>query len=267
MNSRMERYYKTNKKVSKRSEKNRELYDEVYTIDDVEEYSNIAAVAPLDKTNEIDISKIKKMLKSREDYKRQREYQRILDERKNESISVNEEKTEQTRSYDIKDELEKINTGKTNSAYHTLDDTSYQILKQLKIDRERKKEEQVEPSLNKKDILSNTAMLRSLDDEQLSLNMFADLASPEKAASTIKTSITSLLEEAKRIDEKNQREKEEKKMDNSFYTSSLNMDSKDFEGLYDKNDFNINLDKKKKLLLIGIPLVTIVFLLLFFLLK
>ena len=50
----------------------------MYGIDDVATYSNIEAVAPLDKTNEIDITKIKKMLKSREDYKRQRDYQDVL---------------------------------------------------------------------------------------------------------------------------------------------------------------------------------------------
>ena len=79
----MERYYKPSNKSSKRSEKNRELYREMYGIDDVATYSNIEAVAPLDKTNEIDITKIKKMLKSREDYKRQRDYQDVLKVKKN----------------------------------------------------------------------------------------------------------------------------------------------------------------------------------------
>lgn len=250
----MERYYRTNKKASKRSEKNRELYDEVYTIDDIEEYSNIEAVAPLEKTNEIDITKIKNMLKSREDYKRQREYQKILKTNLEKKEQIQEPRLNQTKSYDIKEELEKVNTRKKDSAYHTLDDTSYQILKQLKINKEREIKNGVEEPTNIKSKLDNTAVLRNLNDEQLSLNMFEDLASSGKTMTSAKTSITSLLEEAKKIDEKNQREKEEKKIDNSFYTSSLNMDSKDFEGLYDKSNFQMTTRSKIKFITIGICL-------------
>ena len=138
---------------------------------------------------------------------------------------------EQTKNYDIKEELEKLNTTKKEAAYHTLDDTSYQILKQLKIKKELKekgKEELYREKLEKK--LENTAVLNQLNDEQLSLNMFADLASSGNTVVDNKT-ITSLLEEAKKIDEKKRHDNEEKKIDNSFYTSSLDIDRKDFEGL------------------------------------
>ncbi len=263
----MERYYKASNKTSRRSEKNRELYQDMYSIDDVVEYSNIEAVAPLEKTNEIDITKVKKMLKSREDYKKQREYQDILKLKQEKETPAFEAKLEQTKNYDIKEELEKLNTTKKETAYHTLDDTSYKILKQLKIKKELesqgKEEELYKEQLVKK--LENTAMLNQLNDEQLSLNMFEDLASSGNTVVDNKT-ITSLLEEAKKIDEKKKRDNEERKIDNSFYTSSLDIDSKDFEGLYDSTNFTMSTKRKIKYVIIGI-LIAIVLLVIFLILK
>lgn len=259
MNSRMERYYKPSNKSSKRSEKNRELYRDMYGIDDVATYSNIEAVAPLDKTNEIDLTKVKKMLKSREAYKRQREYQDVLKLKREKEFPSFEPKLEQTKNYDIKEELEKLNTTKKEAAYHTLDDTSYQILKQLKIKKELKekgKEELYREKLEKK--LENTAVLNQLNDEQLSLNMFADLASSGNTVVDNKT-ITSLLEEAKKIDEKKRHDNEEKKIDNSFYTSSLDIDRKDFEGLYDSNNFEGGIRRKIKWVAVGIVIAIAIF--------
>ena len=66
----MEKYYSSQPETTKRSQRNQSLYREIY---DLGEYSNIEAVATLDRTNEIDITKIKDMLKNREDYKRQKE--------------------------------------------------------------------------------------------------------------------------------------------------------------------------------------------------
>ena len=250
----MERYYRSSNKSSKRSEKNRELYQDMYGIDDVAIYSNIEAVAPLDKTNEIDLTKVKKMLQSREDYKRQREYADVLNLKRKNDLPSFEPKLEQTKNYDIKEELEKLNVEKKETAYHTLDDTSYQILKQLKIKKDLKeqgKEELYREQLEKK--LENTAMLNQLNDEQLSLNMFEDLASSGNTVVDNKT-ITSLLEEAKRIDEKKQHDSEEKKIDNSFYTSSLDIDKKDFEGLYDSSNFEGSMRRKIKWVAIGIAI-------------
>ncbi len=237
----MERYYKPSNKSSKRSEKNRELYREMYGIDDVATYSNIEAVAPLDKTNEIDITKIKKMLKSREDYKRQRDYQDVLKVKNEKELPSLEPKLEQTKNYDIKEELEKLNSVKKETAYHTLDDTSYQILKQLKIKKqlkEKQKEESYQEKLERKQ--ENTAILNQLNDEQLSLDMFSSLASSGNTVVDNKT-ITSLLEEAKKID-------------NSFYTSSLDIDRKDFEGLYDSSNFEGGMKRKIKWVAISIAI-------------
>jgi hypothetical protein len=231
----MERYYSSDSKTTKRSEKNKELYRGIY---DINEYSNIEAVATLDKTNEIDITKIKKLLKSREDYKKQREYQSILKKDEIEEPDLVEPKKIQTTSYDIKDALEKVENTKKDSAYRMLDDTSYNILKQLKIEKQEKNIEDDELQ-----DMTSTSLLNKLDNEELSLNMFEDLASSGKTITTGKDSISALLEEAKKLDEK----EENTIIDNSFYTSSLNIDSKDFEDLYDKDIKKFNSNTKIKI--------------------
>ena len=53
MASRMEKYYRQQLEVTRRSQRNQNLYREIY---DLGEYSNIEAVATLDRTNEIDIT-------------------------------------------------------------------------------------------------------------------------------------------------------------------------------------------------------------------
>ena len=74
MASRMERYYRAKDGVKKRSQLNQNLYREIY---DIGEYSNIEGIAEIDKNNEIDITKVKKMLKNREDYNNQKEYRKL----------------------------------------------------------------------------------------------------------------------------------------------------------------------------------------------
>ena len=60
MKSRMERYYEIDHDTNRRTRKNADLYQKIYEND---EYSNIEGIATTLKPNEIDISKIKEMLK------------------------------------------------------------------------------------------------------------------------------------------------------------------------------------------------------------
>ena len=76
MASRMEKYYNS-ETVKKRIQKNQSLYRQMY---DIGEYSNIEAVESLDRTNEIDITKVKQMLQNREEYKRQKQYRSLLNQ-------------------------------------------------------------------------------------------------------------------------------------------------------------------------------------------
>jgi len=62
MASRMDRYSKSEISVG-RSDRNKSLYKQ---IEDLDTYTNIAGIATMENKNEIDIEKVKAMLKSRE---------------------------------------------------------------------------------------------------------------------------------------------------------------------------------------------------------
>ena len=68
MQSRMEKYYKQDLSEFKRTNKNASLYKEVYG-----EYSNLDNLPIPDNTNEIDITKLKQIIESRDDYHKAKE--------------------------------------------------------------------------------------------------------------------------------------------------------------------------------------------------
>ena len=84
MTSRMDRYNDEVNRTS-RSSRNRNLYNTMYSHG---KYSNIEGVASLEKTNEIDINKVKEMLDSRERSQRERQYRRPSRELLNEDIPL-----------------------------------------------------------------------------------------------------------------------------------------------------------------------------------
>lgn len=266
MASRMEKYYKSHSTSSKRSERNQDLYREIY---DLGEYSNIEAVATLEHTNEIDITKIKKMLKNREDYKRQKEYRNLLTKEEEPELKV-EEPIEEIKNYDIKEALEKLkDSKKADDEYRSLNNTNYSILKELQIKNEAKKEVNSEDNNELKEMINtitSTSLLNKLDNEELSLNMFEDLASSGETVIENKNTIQALLEEAKALDKKKIEEQKTSEIDNSFYTSSLNLDSKDFEELYDKEERRSKVNLKIKLV-VGAILIFVSLFIIFFIYK
>ena len=107
--SRMDRYYKNNTYENKRSRMNQNLYRSIYSTD---EYSNIEGIATMDKTNEIDLSKIKGMLKSREEFNSQKEYRQLF-KKVDEPVLKEEIKSEpDEKNFDIRDILEKVKNQK-----------------------------------------------------------------------------------------------------------------------------------------------------------
>lgn len=109
MSSRMERYYKPSKEVTRRTDMNRELYHKIY---ETNEYSNIEGIATLDTSNEIDITKVKKMLQNREDYKKQKDLRSILYKEKENVVEVKNEEPEEEKNYDISEILNKAKSEK-----------------------------------------------------------------------------------------------------------------------------------------------------------
>ena len=242
MASRMDKYYSNNSSsVRKRSQKNQDLYRDIY---DMGEYTNIEAVATLEKTNEIDITKIKDMLKNREAYKKQKQYRQILRKEEIEEPEVSNEfvEKEQDKIYDIRDVLTRAKDNKPKEkSFRSLDNTNYNILKNIDL----KKEEKYEDDDELKELINtitSTSMLNKMNDKELGLNMF-DLESTNTTIVEESKSIKTLLEEAKAYEEK--KKKIDNTIDDSFYTSSLNFSKEDFE----EAGKVIKKKSKKKLLL------------------
>ncbi|MBQ9072580.1 MAG: hypothetical protein IJY25_05440 [Bacilli bacterium] len=247
MSSRMDRYYKNELVESGRSKKNKSLYKQ---IEDLDNYTNIEGVATIEKTNEIDISKVKEMLKNRENYKKQKQLRSILEEEKHE-IEVIEEEPEEVRNYDINDILSKVKKESNESERHrSLREDQYKDLKSLsrkekKFDIE-KEEAELKELINT--IVSNKELnrLKESDDVGLLDELKSDTMVGDAA------SIKKIMEEEK------QKKVEENTMelDKSFYTSSLGFTQRDFEEL---KNINHNIKKSNKFIIVLLVVLIVLF--------
>lgn len=256
MGSRMDRYNQANNDLPKRSDKNVPLYHTIY---DTPEYSNIEGIATIDKSNEIDILKVKKMLQNREAYQQGRDYRNLIQvkEEASEAPDFLEEKEE--KNYDIREILSKAKTSKTDaSKYHNLENTSYKVLKNLNIERSVPVEKQDRDLKGLIDTITSTSILNKLDDRNLSLDLLDNLKSENNTTIESKDAIKQLLEQAKQEEMKRKKMDETREMDKSFYTSSLGFGEEDFEQLA---DINHNLRKNNtlmKILLVVIASVVLI---------
>ena len=225
MASRMERYYKPESNTKRRTQANQELYRKIY---DTSEYSNIEGIATIEKANEIDITKVKKMLKNREDYQKQKDLRTIIhkEEPKIQHIETSDNFEDENRVYDISDILKKAKQEKTEpkNQYRSLGDTNYNILKSLKVNAEKEKGEQP-----LEQTMTNATMLNKLNDNDLSLDLLDDLKSNNNTMINNKGAIQQLLEQAKEEELKKQEKSKKVELDKSFFTSSLNFGEEDFE--------------------------------------
>ena len=104
--------------------------------------------------------------------------------------------------------------------------------------------------------ITSTTKLMNLKDSDLSLDMLNELKSDN---STIiqSSAVRSLLEEEKKrrqaIEEENNTE-----MDKSFYTSSLNLNKKDFEGLFPDQEKTKKKNATEKIILTIILILVVV---------
>jgi len=219
--SRMDRYYKVEENSKRRTSQNQDLYQRIY---EMGEYSNIEGIATINKSNEVDITKVKNMLKNREEYQRQKDLRFNTNKIETEKIETYEDE-EDDRVYDIRDILEKAKVNKPeNEEYKSLN-INYQIIKELKEKNDKKDEEELKEMI---DTISNTSKLNKLSDKELGLDMFDDLKSENNTTIADRESIRKILDEVKKEEKQ---ENTNTNIDKSFFTSSLNFGKKDFEEL------------------------------------
>lgn len=231
MGSRMEKYYRAGKTMS-RAVRNQDLYRTIY---DIGEYSNIEGIASIEKTNQIDLNQIRELLKKANGEEKKEVIEPAFEktERTSTSISLLED---EEKSYDIRDVLNKAKSerGQTSSRHHNLDNTQYNILKRIKIDEANNitninnDEQELKELIH---TITNTSMLKKLGDQELSLDLLSSLKAGEET----------LIREREAFEVSNNTEQLIKpemtsqldNIDKSFFTSSLNFSEEDFEDLKD----------------------------------
>lgn len=222
MASRMERYHNH----SDRSTRNRDLYK---NIEDLDNYTNIEGVIAIEKTNEIDITQVKKMIQSREGYQKQKQYRQITEEEEEETEELADEK-EENRTYDIRDVLVKAKKTRVepDEKYRKLKNVNYDVIKRLNQKATPEEQEVLKELVDTVTIQGKT--IKAEDD----LGLLDDLKSDTMVGDS--GSIKKIIEEAKAEAEQEETSTSEEgsnleNLDKSFYTSSLGFTDNDFEDL------------------------------------
>ena len=227
MASRMDRY-RGSSTGSGRSRKNQSLYDEIKNLDT---YSNIEGVATIEHANEIDMNEVRKLLRNRENYKKQREAG-ILTEEKKEVVREERPKPVE-KNYDINAILNKMKQKQetTSDEHRKLSDDQYDFLKKLNAKNVDVQEEIEKEEKELNDVI-NTIKLSKKALEDTDSGLFDDLKSDTMVgdASSIKSIIDEEKEKQKELEDTNTMQ-----LDKSFYTSSFGFTKSDFEELKDMN--------------------------------
>ena len=225
MASRMERYYKT----GERSKKNENLYKQ---IGELGSYTNIEGVVDISDSNEINITKVKELLKKGDEHEKNYSLKEVVDFSDEPITSVKKEE----KTYDLKDVLDKAKTEHNDSdaKYRNLKNRQYEIIKKLQIDNPENEE------LN--ELLNTLSLEGDIGDD---LGIFDDLKSNTMVGEP--SSIKKILKEAQESEEATDTVEVEQlnhtnldNLDKSFYTASFKFSDKDFEDLR-------NLDSRLKI--------------------
>ena len=244
MPSRMEKYYERDVLSTGRSKKNESLYEQIQSLDS---YTNIEGVESIESNNEIDISRVKKMINNRENYKKERELRSLLNE-KDDQV---EEKTvafEEEKNYDINDLLNKAKDAIVEDDNHRkLDEESYKELKNISRKSKKYTDEELE-ELN--DLLKTIKMPE--EGEEVNDNDDVGLLDDLKSNTVVgdASSIKKIIEEAKE-----QTQESTNEVDKSFYTTSFGLTKKDFEDL---KDLNVQVTKTNNKIMILLMIIIII---------
>lgn len=228
--SRMDKY-KTTDEIPKRSERNQELYKQIYNAYD--EFENL--IVPSN-AKEIDLSDLKKEVSNRDEYRKAKEYGNITNNKVIRKEIVREEQKKENEIYDINELLDKaVSTNKKDELpEETLSNGDY--LKKLNLNKNKTNLEQVkemyqefhDDAMNEEDDLLKTA--------NLSLEILSDLKGDNEG-----TIVSAPIKEDE-VDLENTLENLELEEDDDedFYSNKYKFSKTDFD---DKSINNIKKDK------------------------
>lgn len=210
MASRMERYYKSSE-IKSRSDKNKDLYRTIY---DEVEYSNVEGISVIEKNEKIDLNMIRELINGSKEPPKTRSF------KENIAKPIVEE-AEEEKNYDIMDVLNKAKSERSEKDNKVFN-TQYNILKGINLD-----EKNVSDSLDEKELKNMIEAISVNSKAGYTTDLLDDLKSIYD--SDMKKDIKTELEKE---DESIQNTKLiESNIDKSFFTSSLDFSSDDFEDL------------------------------------
>lgn len=231
MATRMDKY---NDRTSSRRTRNENLYSDIYTYDN---YSNIEGIADIEKSNQVDITKVKELLESREKYQKQREYRRFSDykERETEPIKSHRFPELEEKNYDIRDVLKTAMENKEpDDKRRVLNNTQYNILKNIDLKDDIKKEDYYDdPEEELKDLIQTIHENSVLSKQDFtSTDLLSDLKDDDTKVGEL-DNVKELIEESSKEESARTRKvstNNDTNYDRSFFTSSLKLSKSDFDG-------------------------------------
>ena len=268
MQSRMERYYNhdttndTTTEVSERTAKNQELYKKK----DYNIYSSNETV--IDTSNEVDITKIKDIIKNREDYQRARSYRNMLNDKKFDIDDVEQvEETIEEKEYDINTLLQKVKEKRDanipdKDKVRKLKNTQYDILSKLDV---KSKEKNINDETKIEDLedLINTIThkedlpIQKEDDNELLSDLKSEDTTVIKGADELGKDLQESLKKLEIQSQTNQQVYDRNEAERDFYSDSFTFTKRDFMGMKDLED-SVNSNNKLIKVLIFILVVVII---------
>ena len=235
MTKKIDKYISNTDEIPKRSEKNKELYKQIYNAYD--EFENL--IVPSN-AKEIDLADLKKEISSRDEYKQIKEVETITNTRIK-KIDVEPEQEEQKEEiYDINELLDKAVS--TNKKEDTVEPSlsSKDYLKKLKIDNTKTNLEKVKEMYNdiEEDPDNNEELIKTAN---LSLEILSDLKGNDDTTTVSPQiiddidDIISVTQEETNLENELQEntddlEENEEETDYDFYSNKYKFSKKDFEG-------------------------------------
>ena len=186
MKSRMDKYYK-DEDVMQRTSKNDSLYEELYRQKQIPR-SNVTVI---DNVNEIDITKIKSMVDSRENYRRVRNYENItnpIDTYRKSEINYQFDEIDNS-NYDINEILKNKRSNKTydSNKVRRINNIEYDIMPRREEDMSDEIDNHEKQLIDLFNTVSRTAVREETD---LFSNLREDTAVVEKKEEEFYTSTT-----------------------------------------------------------------------------
>lgn len=246
MKTRMEKYYDNHEEtIGSRSQRNEELYKEINK-SDIEKFEiNSNATILANSGRNIDVEKIKKILDTK--YKETPKRRSIFLEEKEEEENLS---LEQTREYDINAILEKAREQKEydyeKDRLKKIRDTQFDILKNLDL----KEEKEELDDTTETNLMTLIDAINEKENKQKGLDPLDILSDLKGNENTI--TLDGLKEE---VENKILKDKNDDKIDDSFYTASVNFTQSDFD---DFNDLKKEVNSHKAIIKIVIGLIVLV---------